>query len=106
MQQVSEYCKNPNITLYVHSTRWQLYQPHAQRTYCALHALDMISSGYERLVARRAAVCSGARMCGQATMEVGMKKFFCGPESFTPDLQPIVGEAPELQNYFVAACVC
>ena len=33
----------------------------------------------------------------------GVKKFFCGPESFTPDLQPIVGEAPELKNYFVAA---
>ena len=32
-----------------------------------------------------------------------MKKFFCGPESFTPDLLPIVGEAPELKNYFVAA---
>jgi glycine cleavage system aminomethyltransferase T/glycine/D-amino acid oxidase-like deaminating enzyme len=37
------------------------------------------------------------------TMEVGVKKFFCGPESFTPDLQPIVGEAPEVKNYFVAA---
>lgn len=37
------------------------------------------------------------------SMEVGMKKFFCGPESFTPDLRPIVGEAPELKNYFVAA---
>ena len=37
------------------------------------------------------------------TLEVGIKKFFCGPESFTPDLRPIVGEAPELQNYFVAA---
>jgi len=37
------------------------------------------------------------------TMEVGLKKFFCGPESFAPDLQPIIGEAPELQNYFVAA---
>ncbi|MBF0276672.1 MAG: GcvT family protein [SAR324 cluster bacterium] len=37
------------------------------------------------------------------TMETGIKKFFCGPESFTPDLQPIVGEAPELKNYFVAA---
>jgi len=33
----------------------------------------------------------------------GVKKFFCGPESFTPDLRPIVGEAPELRNYFVAA---
>ncbi|MDQ3368075.1 MAG: FAD-dependent oxidoreductase [Myxococcota bacterium] len=37
------------------------------------------------------------------TSRVGIKKFFCGPESFTPDLRPIVGEAPELQNYFVAA---
>jgi 4-methylaminobutanoate oxidase (formaldehyde-forming) len=37
------------------------------------------------------------------SMEVGVKKFFCGPESFTPDLRPIIGEAPELQNYFVAA---
>ncbi|HKA68194.1 MAG TPA: FAD-dependent oxidoreductase [Actinomycetes bacterium] len=37
------------------------------------------------------------------SMEVGLKKFFCGPESFTPDLQPIVGEAPEVRNYFVAA---
>jgi 4-methylaminobutanoate oxidase (formaldehyde-forming) len=35
--------------------------------------------------------------------EIGVRKFFCGPESFTPDLQPIVGEAPELRNYFVAA---
>merc|ERR1719413_252305 len=37
------------------------------------------------------------------TLEVGMSKFFCGPESFTPDLAPCIGEAPELQNYFVAA---
>jgi 4-methylaminobutanoate oxidase (formaldehyde-forming) len=37
------------------------------------------------------------------TSRVGMKKFFCGPESFTPDLKPIVGEAPELRGYFVAA---
>jgi 4-methylaminobutanoate oxidase (formaldehyde-forming) len=36
-------------------------------------------------------------------MDTGVKKFFCGPESFTPDLLPIVGEAPELKNYFVAA---
>ena len=38
-----------------------------------------------------------------ASLEVGIRKFFCGPESFTPDLSPIVGEAPELKNYFVAA---
>jgi glycine cleavage system aminomethyltransferase T len=35
--------------------------------------------------------------------QIGIKKLFCGPESFTPDLLPIVGEAPELRNYFVAA---
>lgn len=38
-----------------------------------------------------------------ATLSVGVKKFFCGPESFTPDLAPAVGESPEIQNYFVAA---
>jgi heterotetrameric sarcosine oxidase gamma subunit len=37
------------------------------------------------------------------SLEAGVRKFFCGPESFTPDLLPIVGEAPELRNYFVAA---
>jgi 4-methylaminobutanoate oxidase (formaldehyde-forming) len=35
--------------------------------------------------------------------DTGIRELFCGPESFTPDLQPIVGEAPELRNYFVAA---
>ncbi|MEE9228409.1 MAG: FAD-dependent oxidoreductase [Acidimicrobiia bacterium] len=35
--------------------------------------------------------------------DTGIRKLFCGPESFTPDLQPVVGEAPELRNYFVAA---
>jgi len=37
------------------------------------------------------------------SLETGVRKLFCGPESFTPDLQPLVGEAPELKNYFVAA---
>ena len=37
------------------------------------------------------------------SLDTGVRKFFCGPESFTPDLAPIVGEAPELKNYFVAA---
>jgi 4-methylaminobutanoate oxidase (formaldehyde-forming) len=37
------------------------------------------------------------------SQEAGLKKFFCGPESFTPDLRPVVGEAPEVKNYFVAA---
>ena len=37
------------------------------------------------------------------SMNVGIKNFFCGPESFSPDGNPIVGESPELKNYFVAA---
>ena len=37
------------------------------------------------------------------SLTAGVKKFFCGPESFTADLRPCVGEAPELKNYFVAA---
>jgi 4-methylaminobutanoate oxidase (formaldehyde-forming) len=37
------------------------------------------------------------------SLDAGVRTFFCGPESFTPDLAPIVGEAPELRNYFVAA---
>ena len=37
------------------------------------------------------------------TAETGVRKLFCGPESFTPDLRPILGEAPELQHFFVAA---
>ena len=35
--------------------------------------------------------------------EVGVRTMFCGPESFTADLHPQLGEAPELQGYFVAA---
>jgi 4-methylaminobutanoate oxidase (formaldehyde-forming) len=38
-----------------------------------------------------------------ASLDAGVKLFFCGPESFTPDLGPIVGEAPEVKNYWVAA---
>jgi glycine cleavage system aminomethyltransferase T/glycine/D-amino acid oxidase-like deaminating enzyme len=38
-----------------------------------------------------------------AAQAAGVKKFFCGPESFTFDLQPFVGEAPGIANYFVAA---
>jgi len=34
---------------------------------------------------------------------VGIHKFFCGPESFTPDLGPMMGLAPELDNFYVAA---
>ncbi|MGI8664845.1 MAG: GcvT family protein [Jatrophihabitans sp.] len=33
----------------------------------------------------------------------GIKKFYNGPESFTPDNQFILGQAPELRNFFVGA---
>lgn len=33
----------------------------------------------------------------------GIKKFYNGPESFTPDNQFILGAAPELENFFVGA---
>ena len=38
-----------------------------------------------------------------ALAETGIKKFYNGPESFTPDNQFILGEAPEVRNFFVAA---
>ena len=39
----------------------------------------------------------------ECSFDTGIRTFFCGPESFTPDLRPIVGPAPEVRNYFVAA---
>lgn len=38
-----------------------------------------------------------------ALEDAGIQKFFCGPESFTPDVRYHLGEAPELKNCFVAA---
>jgi len=38
-----------------------------------------------------------------AAKDAGIHQFFCGPESFTPDMNPLIGEAPELKNFFVAA---
>jgi 4-methylaminobutanoate oxidase (formaldehyde-forming) len=38
-----------------------------------------------------------------ALHSAGIKTFFCGPESFTPDNGPLVGEVPELRGFF-AAC--
>jgi heterotetrameric sarcosine oxidase gamma subunit len=35
--------------------------------------------------------------------DTGIKMFYNGPESFTPDNQFILGEAPGLRNFFVAA---
>jgi len=38
-----------------------------------------------------------------ALHHTGIRKFYNGPESFTPDNQFIIGEAPELRNFFVGA---
>lgn len=38
-----------------------------------------------------------------ALHEVGVRTMFCGPESFTSDAGPLLGEAPELGGFFVAA---
>ncbi|MGO9671970.1 MAG: FAD-dependent oxidoreductase [Streptosporangiaceae bacterium] len=35
--------------------------------------------------------------------ETGVRTLFCGPESFTSDVRPLLGPAPELDGYFVAA---
>jgi 4-methylaminobutanoate oxidase (formaldehyde-forming) len=35
--------------------------------------------------------------------DAGVRTMFCGPESFTPDVGPLLGEAPELGGFFVAA---
>ena len=38
-----------------------------------------------------------------ALEQTGIRKFYNGPESFTPDNQFLLGEAPEVRNFFVAA---
>ena len=38
-----------------------------------------------------------------ALHHTGIRKFYNGPESFTPDNQFVLGEAPELVNFFVGA---
>jgi len=38
-----------------------------------------------------------------ALQDAGIQKFFCGPESFTPDVRYHIGAAPELDNCYVAA---
>ncbi|MDA9717797.1 sarcosine dehydrogenase, partial [Candidatus Pelagibacter sp.] len=35
--------------------------------------------------------------------EVGLRKFFSGPESFTPDTNTLLGEIPDFKNLFVCA---
>ncbi|CAO2587648.1 Sarcosine dehydrogenase, mitochondrial, partial [Lemmus lemmus] len=33
--------------------------------------------------------------------KTGIKSTVCGPESFTPDHKPLMGEAPELRGFFL-----
>lgn len=56
---------------------------------------DRISPYFERVLADR--------LAPEVVESLGMKQLFCAPESFTPDNRPIVGPAPFLQNYYVAA---
>jgi len=37
-----------------------------------------------------------------ALEKVGVRKFFCGPESFTSDVHPLLGETPEIRGLFTA----
>ena len=48
-------------------------------------------------------IMEGALHRVPALERTGIRSFFNGPESFTPDNQYILGEAPELENLFVAA---
>lgn len=48
-------------------------------------------------------VLEGAMHRIPALERVGIRKFFNGPESFTPDNRYYLGEAPELRNFFVGA---
>ena len=43
------------------------------------------------------------RLTPELRASIGIKTFFCGPESFTPDGGPIVGPTPEIPNLYVAA---
>lgn len=38
-----------------------------------------------------------------ALQEAGIQKFFCGPESFTPDVRYHIGKVPEVDNCWVSA---
>ena len=48
-------------------------------------------------------ILEGAMARMPALQSAGLQKFFCGPESFTPDVRYQIGQAPELENCFVAA---
>lgn len=53
---------------------------------------DHLGPFYERMIERMPILA-----------DAGIRLHFCGPESFTPDGQYHLGEAPNVRNYFVAA---
>ena len=48
-------------------------------------------------------ILHGAMARVPALEKAGLQKFFCGPESFTPDNRYHIGKSPEFDNCFVAA---
>ena len=48
-------------------------------------------------------ILQGAMARMPALEQAGLQKFFCGPESFTPDVRYHIGQAPEYSGCFVAA---
>ena len=60
---------------------------------------DQLADDYEHLAPQLSA--AARRLPGLD--EAGIRLFFNGPESFTPDNRYLLGEAPELRNFFVAA---
>jgi 4-methylaminobutanoate oxidase (formaldehyde-forming) len=75
---------------------------------CAPWALDGIPEGFsfgriEPDWDRMAPFVEAAMGRVPDAAHAGVRTFFCGPESFTPDLSPMVGEVPGIARYFVAA---
>ncbi|MEM7283807.1 MAG: FAD-dependent oxidoreductase, partial [Pseudomonadota bacterium] len=60
---------------------------------------DEIAGSFEHMEP----VLEGAMHRIPALQDAGIKTFFCGPESFTPDVRYHLGQAPELRNCYVAA---
>ena len=63
------------------------------------HAFEELPEDLDHL----APVLEGAMHRVPALERVGIRKFFNGPESFTPDVRYHIGEAPDLRNFFVLA---
>ena len=69
--------------------------PNGARHFC----FDEIAGDFEHFEP----VLAGAMHRVPALENAGLQKFFCGPESFTPDVRYHIGQSPELQNCYVSA---